>query len=346
MQTAVWPSTGNFGIGGAWVARSMGYRAIVVLPEDMSRERYERIAQYGAEIVRTPGSEADVKDVFDKVAELAADPMRRPLDQFSEFANYRFHYEVTGSAVSSLAASLGYGRVAAFVSAMGSGGTIAAGDRLKKEFGTAIVGLEPAECPTLHDVGFGSHRIEGIGDKHVTWIHNVHNMDLLLCIEDQSCLDGLELLQKGTAILEREGVPGAERLVGIFGVSGVCNLLGAIKTARHYGLGRQDLVVTVATDGFDRYPSVLARLEAERGPMSELDAVRRLARIFRGARADHALEATRSIRRRWHNQKYFTWVEQRGKTRTALDAQTSPDFWQGEQAKVRDVDARIRELRG
>jgi len=345
-HTAVWPSTGNYGIGGAWVGPRMGYRSLVVLPEGMSAERFERIRGYGAEVVATPGTESNVKEIFDKVHELRKDPNNRVLEQFSEFGNYRFHYEVTGNAAAELAKALGYGKVAAFVSAMGSAGTIAAGDRLKQLFDTRIVGLEPVQCPTLFNVGFGSHAIEGIGDKHVTWIHNVLNMDALICIDDQDCLEGLQVINEGAELLEAEGVKEAKALSTLFGISGVCNVLGAIKAARHYGFGSKDLVVTMATDSFDRYPSVMRRLTQEKGAQTREVALRRLERVFHGARTDSILDGTREVRRRWHNQKYFTWVEQQGKAVEQLRAQESPEHWLGEQQQVASLDKKIRELRG
>ncbi|HYV47580.1 MAG TPA: pyridoxal-phosphate dependent enzyme [Myxococcaceae bacterium] len=345
-HTAVWPSTGNYGIGGAWVGPRMGYRSLVVLPEGMSAERFERIRGYGAEVVATPGTESNVKEIFDKVHELRKDANNRVLEQFSELGNYRFHYEVTGNAAAELARALGHGKVAAFVSAMGSAGTIAAGDRLKQLFDARIVGLEPVQCPTLFNVGFGSHAIEGIGDKHVTWIHNVLNMDALICIDDQDCLEGLQVINEGAELLEAEGVKEAKALSTLFGISGVCNVLGAIKAARHYGFGAKDLVVTVATDSFDRYPSVMRRLTQEKGPQTREVALRRLERVFRGARTDYILDGTREVRRRWHNQKYFTWVEQQGKTVDQLRAQESPEHWLGEQQQVAALDKKIRELRG
>jgi hypothetical protein len=208
------------------------------------------------------------------------------------------------------------------------------------------VAVEPIQCPTLYDIGFGSHRIEGIGDKHVTWIHNVWATDLLVCVDDLECLMGLQLLQQGTAALVSEGVDPAlaRSWVDVFGISGVCNVLGAIKAARHFGLGPREAVVTVATDGFDRYPSVLARLEEEHGPMGSDEARRRID-IFRGQKMDWILEGTREVRRRWHNQKYFTWVEQQGKSVGELRAQEDPGFWVAHQEQAAEIDRMIRERR-
>jgi len=205
-HTLVFPSTGNYGIGGAWVGPRMGYRSLVVLPEEMSAERFEKIREYGAEVVATPGSESNVKEIYDKVRELRAAAQNRVLNQFAEFGNYRFHHHCTGAAAAEVLDALGLG-LGAFVSAMGSAGTIAAGESLKTRFpGAAVVAVEPVQCPTLFNAGFGAHRIEGIGDKHVTWVHNVWATDLLVCVDDEECLLGLQLLQEGTAALAEEGI--------------------------------------------------------------------------------------------------------------------------------------------
>jgi hypothetical protein len=268
--------------------------------------------------------------------------------------NDRFHYEVTGNAVAALAARLrdrgvGDGRVAAFVSSMGSAGTIAAGDRLKQIWPEhRIVGLEPIQCRTLYDNGYGSHEIQGIGDKHVTWIHHVSNMDALMCIDDMSSVRGLQLFTEGTEVLERRfgvGSKDASMLASIFGISGVCNLLGAIKTAKYFGLGKKDVVVTVLTDDIGRYRSVMAWLTRKEGRMDEAKAVARLESIFHGATVDWIQEGTVHNRNRWHNLKYYTWVEQQGKTVEELDAQRDPGWWIAHQRKVSELDEGIRGLR-
>ena len=356
VHTLVWPSTGNYGIGGAWVGCHMGFKSIVVLPEGMSQERFRQIESYGAQVIKTPGSESNVKEIYDKTWELRQDPKVRILNQFEVMGNYRFHYHVTGNTIVELAAELaaqgiGNGRVAAFTSAMGSAGTIAAGDRLKQVWPEhKIVGLEPIECPTLYSNGYGSHDIQGIGDKHVTWIHNVLNMDALMCLDDVECKKGLQLLteEAGWRMMRRYGVPEAsvQKMATIFGISGVCNVLGAIKTAKFYGFGPRDLIVTICTDAIDRYHSVMADLTQRYGLMDETEAAVRLVSIFHHQKTDWIREGTREARRQWHNLKYYTWVEQQGKTVAELDAQLDPEWWLRHQEMVGEIDRRLREARG
>ncbi len=358
VHTLVWPSTGNYGIGGAWVGCRMGFDSVVILPEEMSRERFEMIERYGGRVIATPGSESNVKEIYDKTWELRrADPNVRVLNQFEEFGNYRFHYHVTGNTIVELAEELarqgiGRGQVQAFVSAMGSAGTIAAGDRLKQVWPDhKIVGLEPIQCPTLYWNGYGAHDIQGIGDKHATWIHNVWNMDLLICIDDLESKMGLQLLTEEIGwrtMIERFGIPEAKvmKMAQIFGISGVCNVLGAIKTARFYRLGRGDLIVTILTDAIDRYRSVMRQMTETYGPMDETEAAIRLVSIFHKQKLDWIQEGTWEARNRWHNLKYFTWVEQQGKTIEELDAQRDPAWWEAQQAQVAEVDRLIEAARG
>ena len=352
VNTLVWPSTGNYGIGGAWVGGRMGCKSLVVLPEGMSRERFERIHSYGADVIKTYGTESNVKEIYDETHRLSKDPNIRILNQFEQMGNYRFHYHVTGNTVAELAGELqargiGNGKVAAFVSAMGSAGTIAAGDRLKQIWSDCkIVGLEPIQCPTLFNNGYGSHDIQGIGDKHVTWIHNVLNMDALMCIDDMECKKGLQVLfeEVGCDVLEnRYGVPHeqVEKLSTLFGISGICNVLGAIKTAKHYRLGAGDVIVTIATDAIDRYYSVMGDMAQQFGRLDEAAAVGRIEGIFHAMRTDWVLDGTPEVRERWHNLKYYTWVEQQGKTVEELDAQRDPAWWESHQALVAEMDAKL-----
>jgi cysteine synthase A len=351
-STLVFPSTGNYGIGGAWVGPRVGFSSLVVLPEEMSAERFDKIRAYGAEIVATPGSESNVKEIYDKVAELRQDPNMRILNQFADFGNYRFHRHVTGGSAVALGEQLvaeGVGtRISGFVSAMGSAGTLAAADQLKSRWGGCkAIGVEPVQCPTLYNVGFGAHAIEGIGDKHVTWIHNVRSTDLLVCVDDRDCLFGLQLLQEGHETLASElglDTDWLASIEGMFGVSGVCNLLASIRACHHYGLGEGDIVMSVATDGFDRYPSVLRRLDQEHGPMTA-ERARKRTRIFSDPARGRVLEGTMEVRQRWHNQKYFTWVEQQGMSLEQLNQLWDPGFWEAEYDKVPALDEATLALR-
>lgn len=357
-HTVVWPSTGNYGIGGAWVGCRMNFDSVVILPEEMSQERFDIVTGYGARLVLTPGCESNVKEIFDKCHELKAeDPERvQILNQFEVMGNYRFHYYVTGNTLVELARVLGErgvgnGRVAAYVSAMGSGGTIAAGDRLKQVWPEhKIVGLEPIQCPTLYWNGYGGHDIQGIGDKHVTWIHNVMNMDAVMCIDDVESKMGLQMLveEPGMKLLaERCGVPRekVEKLSAIFGISGVCNVLGAIKAAKFYELGKDDLIVTVCTDAVDRYHSVLRQMTEKYGRMDEEEARVRLVSIFHKQKLDWISEGAVENRNRWHNLKYYTWVEQQGKTVEELNDQRGQHYWRGQQERVAEVDRLIEAYR-
>jgi len=353
VHTLVWPSTGNYGIGGAFIGCRMEYDSIVVLPEEMSQERFDRIARYGARVIRTAGSESNVKEIYDEVKRLrASDPKIRVLNQFEVMGNYRFHYHVTGNTLVELAAELaeagiGAGRISAYVSAMGSAGTIAAGDRLKQVWPEhKIVGLEPIQCPTLFNNGYGAHEIQGIGDKHVTWIHNVLNMDALMAIDDMDALNGLRVLAEEAgrrALIQRLGLPeeAVAQLAETLGISGVCNIIGAIKTAKFYDLREDDVVATVATDAFERYLSVMSNLRAARGALDEAEATAIIDGVFRRAGTDWIMEGGREARERWHNLKYYTWVEQQGKDLSELDAQRDPEWWLGHQAQVAEIDKRL-----
>ncbi|MBI5669431.1 MAG: pyridoxal-phosphate dependent enzyme [Chloroflexi bacterium] len=357
VHTLVWPSTGNYGIGGAWVGCRMGCKSLVVLPAGMSQERFDRIHSYGADIIKTVGSESNVKEIYDETHRLRASSGDiRILNQFEVMGNYRFHYHVTGNTVVELAAELqrrgiGNGKIAAYVSAMGSAGTIAAGDRLKQVWPDhKIVGLEPIQCPTLYNNGYGAHDIQGIGDKHVTWIHNVWNMDAIMCLDDIECKQGLQVFAEEAgraALVKRYGLDEGwvnwvcERL----GISGICNILGAIKTAKYYGFGKDDTIVTVATDGMDRYPSVMESMAECYGRLDEASAVGRVERIFHGQRTDWISPGTPENRTRWHNLKYYTWVEQQGKSVEELDAQRDPAWWEQHQRMVSDIDARLLTVR-
>ena len=299
-REVVGPSTGNFGIGTAYVSLLKRYQAVVVMPDNMSEERYDRIQKYKGRLDLTPGTESDVILTLERThSEYISKPDHYVvLAQFELLPNYRFHRHVTGAAVTEAVKGIGNGRVAAFASAPGSAGTLAAGDYVKSLYPEAkIVALEPRECPTLYDGGQGQHRIEGIGDKMVTLIHNVFNTDLLMLIHDEDTVRGMEVIQSGTQMLvNRLGVPEdvARSLVGRFGPSCICNIVGAIKTAKYLGLGPEDNVVTIATDSYDRYPSVSQALYGRNNGKPSDDQLEMWAKsVFLGASVGEIVDLTK-----------------------------------------------------
>ena len=206
-HTILGPSTGNFGIGTAYVSKLLGFRAIVIMPDNMSKERYERIRKYGGELELTPGSESDVILTLEKTRELMKNPKNKALAQFELFPNYRFHRHVTGNSAIEAVKGVGNGRIAGFASAPGSAGTLAAGDQIKSVFPDAkIAALEPYECSTLANGGRGQHRIEGIGDKMCTLIHNVLNTDFVILIKDEETVQGVKIFHDGVESLVQMGV--------------------------------------------------------------------------------------------------------------------------------------------
>ena len=332
---AVWPSTGNFCRGGAFDCALLDCTAVAVLPEQMSRERFEWLKEIGAEIIATPGSESNVKEIYDKCWELKKDPIHVIFNQFEEFGNPIWHYNVTGPALTEAFASLRMknGRPAAFVSATGSAGTIAAGDYLKKQFPRLkIIAGEALQCPTLLLNGFGAHRIEGIGDKHVPWVHNVRNTDAVAAIDDE---DGMRLLrlfneEAGRKFLQSAGITKEEaEKLPLIGISGICNLLAAIKAAKYFEFSKDDVIFTIFTDSVDLYKSRLLELREERGAYTDPQAVQDFAGPLQYQGIDHFKELTYDDQKAIHNLKYFTWVEQQGKTSEELTEQWNPEYWQG-----------------
>jgi cysteine synthase len=348
-STMIGPSTGNFGIGVAYIAHLKGYPAIVIMPEQMSEERYQRIRQYGGQLDLTPGSESDVILVLERTQQYKKDPRNKILAQFELLPNYRFHRYVTGRSALEAAAQYGNGKVAAFVSAPGSAGTLAAGDEIKARYPQSMIcALEPEECSTLYNNGRGTHRIEGIGDKMVTLIHNVLTTDYVALIHDDDCVMGLELLERRRSLVERMlGRPPGylDSLEGVFGISGICNILGSIRLARYLGLGPEDNVVTIATDGMDRYPSVLANLEKRRGPLDDARLSASFDEIFRTGNARDILD----VRPREQKQRLFGYKEQVwtafGYTHSYLEGMKSQSFWDAEFDKIPAIDQALLEAR-
>jgi cysteine synthase len=348
-QKAVWPSTGNYCRGGAYDSALLGCESIAILPEGMSQERFAWLQKVAGEIIKTPGSESNVKEIFDKCWELRNSGQDLVIfNQFDELGNYLWHHEITGPAAIEALEQVMRPNDAyrGFVAATGSAGTIAAGDYLKKQFpGSKIAASEAAQCPTLLLNGFGEHRIEGIGDKHVPWIHNVKNTDMVIGIDDEAPISLMRLFNEaaGQRYLARQGV--AEELIGKLpwlGISGLGNLLSAIKFAKYYELGERDIVLTVLTDSMEMYQSRLAELSAERGEFTELDAAGVYQRYLLGATIDYVQEPGYYERKRIHNLKYYTWVEQQGKSYEEIQAQWyDPGYWANVPRQVEEIDALI-----
>ncbi|HEX8939045.1 MAG TPA: pyridoxal-phosphate dependent enzyme [Candidatus Limnocylindrales bacterium] len=356
-QRAVWPSTGNYCRGGVAISRIMGCRGVAVLPEGMSRERFawlERWVADPADIVRTPGTESNVKEIYDRCAELARDEANVIFNQFAEFGNHLVHYLVTGRALERVAehhvAERPALRIAAFVSASGSAGTLGAGDYLKERHGTAIVAAEALECPTLLRNGFGEHNIQGIGDKHVPLIHDVMNTDLVVDVSDRAT-DQLDVLCNTVAgrryLVGRRGV--SEDLVaqlGSLGLSSLCNVIAAIKTAKALDLGPDDAIVTVATDGAAMYGTERAKSEQRDFPagFDAVAAAETFGRWVLGAGADDLLVLDRTDRERIFDLGYYTWVEQQGVPVEEFETRRRPAFWRGLRDLLPAWDERIAEF--
>jgi cysteine synthase len=352
-QKALWPSTGNYCRGGAYNSYLLDCPAIAVLPEGMSRERFEWLEKVGAEIHATPGSESNVKEVYDKTHDLKNE---RPdeivvLNQFEQIGNAIWHYTVTGPAMEEIynAEKRDQGRFSGIFLTQGSAGTLGCTEYAREKFPLVkVCAGEAVQCPTLLLNGFGAHRIEGIGDKHVPWIHNLKNMDMVADIDDEHCIRLIRLFNedKGKRYLAKMGIEKAfTDKLDLFGISSVANLLGAIKMAKYYEMNENDMVFTIATDSMELYQSRLRELHDEYGDYSELDAARDFDRCLMGQPIDWMLELSYWDKKRMHNLKYFTWVEQQGKTAEELDAQWYDDiYWKVQLGSYKEWDGRIREF--
>ena len=338
---AIWPSTGNYARGGIAISRIMASRGVAILPEGMSQERFDWLDAWCAnpaeDVIKTVGTESNVKEIYDACNELAKNPTNFVLNQFCEFGNHLGHYEVTGRALAHVYEHASAGqpnmRLAAFVSATGSAGTIAAGDRLKDEYGTKIVAVEALECPTMLENGFGEHNIQGIGDKHIPLIHNVMNTDIVVGISDRATdeLDVLFNTSGGRAYLVQNKGISASLIEALehFGFSSICNTLAAIKTAKLLGLGPDDAIITIATDGAALYPSERAKTLAARfnNEFTAVNAAEVFGEHLANVSTDATLECTAQDRNRIFNLGYYTWVEQQGTPFDLFEARRSQDFW-------------------
>ncbi len=353
-QKAVWPSTGNYCRGGAFDCALLGCDAIAILPEEMSQERFEWLRSIGTkEIFATPGCESNVKEIYDKCWELKNTRGNEVIifNQFEEFGNSLWHYEVTGSAVEEVYNKLRLKneklKVAGYISATGSAGTIAAGDYLKTKFANIkITSSEALQCPTLYLNGYGGHRIEGIGDKHVPWIHNVRNTDCVTAIDDEVTIRLMRLFNEevGKNTLIKEGVDKTlvEKLK-LLGISGICNLVSAIKFAKYFELSENDVVFTIFTDSMELYGSRIEEYEKKLGKYTEKDAYKDV-QLLNNISIDWFKELDYYERKSLHNLKYFTWVEQQGKSVEELNRLWDPEFWDEIFSSAKEVDKLIEEF--
>lgn len=348
-HTILGPSTGNFGIGVSYICNLMGYEAVVIMPDNMSKERYERIKKYGARLDLTPGSESDVILTLERTYKLKESQKNRALAQFELFPNYRFHRYVTGNSAIEAVKNIGNGRIAAYCSAPGSAGTLAAGDEIKRTFPECkIAALEPYECSTLANGGRGQHRIEGIGDKMCTLIHNILTTDFVIEIKDEDTVQGLKVLHDGSLLVEELGVDKntAEHMKYLFGPSGICNILGAIKMSKYLRLSSDDNVVTIATDSFDRYESVIENLNSRYLEVEDFVLRRWLKDVFLNQKDEMVYDfRTNKAKTQLFNQKENDWLKF-GYSKEYLDSMKKIQFWDNEYNKIEYYNKRILELRG
>ena len=337
-QKAVWPSTGNYCRGGAYDCALLACPAVAILPEGMSRERFDWLREIGTdEIIATPGTESNVKEIYDMCWQLRKERGDGVVifNQFQEFGNAIWHYHMTGSVIDEIFRKhyANGRRLSGYVSATGSAGTIAAGDFLRTQYpAIRVVAVEALQCPTLLQFGFGEHRIEGIGDKHVPWIHNVRNTDFVAAVDDEQTMQLMRLFNEdeGHAVLRREGVD--ENTIASLediGISGICNLIASIKTARYYDMDSRNVIFTPLTDAMDLYASRIEEMRDEHGAYTTHHADQHFGRYLHGTTTDHVRELGYADRKALHNFKYFTWVEQQGRSSADLRQLWDEDFWAG-----------------
>jgi len=355
-QKAVWPSTGNYCRGGAFNSKLLACDSVAILPEGMSRERFTWLSEIAGEVIATPGTESNVKEIFDKTNELRETRSDVIIfNQFEEMGNYMWHYNVTGNAIMEAFESIrGYdGNFAGICLTSGSAGSLASGDYLKQKYPYSKIAVgEALQCPTILNNGFGAHRIEGIGDKHIPWVHNVRNTDMAIAIDDNDSMALLRLFNEpaGKQYLTNDvGMSEADvDSLALMGISGISNMLCAIKFSKYYELTSHDVVATILTDSVQMYHSRLDELREESGEYTAVKAAADYAASLRGARTDNLIELTYAERKRIHNLKYYTWVEQQGRDSRELD-----DLWyrqdltfESVQKQTRQVDALIDEFNG
>ena len=352
---AVWPSTGNYCRGGVAISRILGLKSIAILPEGMSRERFEWLEKWvenPKDIIKTKGTESNVKEIYDACKELEKNTDNDVINQFSEYSNYAIHRAVTGPSLekSFLEVKKDSNLQARFyVSASGSSGTLAAGDYLKDHLNTKIAVVEATECPTLLYNGYGEHNIQGIGDKHVPLIHNVMNSDFVVGVSDQAT-NNLNLIFNtdiGQNYLKsKKGLKDifVERLPE-FGFSSIANIIASIKLAKYMNLGPDDAIITVATDGAELYLTELEKTKKEfHGIYDEISCAEICGQFLKGITTDHTLELNQKEKERIFNLGYYTWVEQQGIDLNDFEKRRDQQFWRDHYNHMLSLDDRIEEF--
>ena len=352
-KKAVWPSTGNYCRGGAYISRLLSCPSVAILPAEMSRERFEWLKTMAEEVIATPGCESNVKEIFDKCVEIQRTrPDAVIFNQFDQLPNHLWHYSVTGPALEEVFGKMnvdGTSHLALSMYSSGSAGTLGAGSYLKERHNGARVGVgEALQCPTILENGFGGHRIEGIGDKHIPWIHNLRDTDVAVGVDDEITIRLLRLFNEpaGRKALVEAGVPrAAVDKLDLLGISCIGNLVATIKAAKYYELGGDDIALTVFTDSLQLYGSRLSELNAERGPYDQRQADRDID-MLKSLSVDYVLDMTHVDRRRVHQLKYYTWIEQLGKDLAELNAQWDDyrTYWGELHAEVGALDALIEDF--
>jgi len=352
---AVWPSTGNYCRGGVAISKILGCKSIAILPEGMSRERFEWLEKWVSDprdIIKTPGTESNVKEIYDTCNEIAKDTNNIIINQFSEYNNYAIHRAVTGPSLeksflkvkdkSNLKARF-------YVSASGSSGTLGAGDYLKENLNTSIAVVEAVECPTLLYNGYGEHNIQGIGDKHVPLIHNVMNTDFVVGVSDQATnnLNMLFNTDIGKQYLNyNKGLDSkfVDRLPE-FGFSSIANILASIKLAKYMNLGPEDAIITLATDGADLYSTELKKTKKDFTGSYDMTACAEIyGQYVKGTTTDHMMEINQKDKERIFNLGYYTWVEQQGIDLKDFEARRNQSFWDEHLKKILDLDKKIEKF--
>ena len=352
---AVWPSTGNYCRGGVAISKILGFKSVAILPEGMSKERFDWLEKWVEDkndIIKTTGTESNVKEIYDACNVLEKDKNNDIINQFDEYYNYATHRAITGSSFEkSFLKVKGETDLQArfYVSASGSSGTLAAGDYLKENLNAQIAVVEATECPTLLYNGYGEHNIQGIGDKHVPLIHNVMNSDYVVGVSDEAT-NNLNLLfntdEGKNYLIKRKGFEKnfVDRLPE-FGFSSIANIIASIKLAKKMKLTKNDAIITVATDGADLYETELAKTKKQFSKIyDQVTCAEIFAKNFEAITVDHTMELSQIDKERIFNLGYYTWVEQQGTSLEEFESRRCQSFWDKHYKDMISLDEKIKEF--